>query len=281
MKEVKSPLDIISSLKERFEQRTALQFYFSYVPIETTQLIKEGFKRCHAAVSSRFFLPDDNIFSYKESQYKIIERLPPEQIRKEITVQYDYNLKGFIEDRLKIWVKEEFPPEYIKSEACDILTSLFGEKIELPCIFDKCVYLKQAETLDQLYERLLIKIEECEGIMSTEFDRSLGDNELLDKAIEYIHEHYTQELTLKHVADHIHISRNYFSILFKKYLQQNFIDYVIELRIKKAKQLLQNSRLKVYEVADQSGFKDVKYFSKLFKRITGYSPGDYRSKRGK
>lgn len=106
-----------------------------------------------------------------------------------------------------------------------------------------------------------------------------NENELVTKALRYIHGHYTEELTLQKLADHVHISRNYFSVLFKRFSGQNFIDYVIELRVKKAMDLLEKTALKVYEVAEQSGFNDVKYFSKLFKKSTGYSPVDYRSKK--
>lgn len=105
------------------------------------------------------------------------------------------------------------------------------------------------------------------------------DNELITKAVHYIHGHYTEELTLQKLADHVHLSRNYFSLLFKQFTGQNFIDYVIDLRIKKSKQLLSQSSLKVYEVAEQSGVKDVKYFSKLFKKVTGLSPVEYRLKQ--
>lgn len=103
------------------------------------------------------------------------------------------------------------------------------------------------------------------------------DNELIDKALDFIHQHYTEEMTLQRIGEYVHISRNYFSIIFKRHLDKNFIDYVIELRVNKAKELLVQTSLKIYEVAEKSGFRDVKYFSKAFKRLTGLSPVDYRS----
>lgn len=105
------------------------------------------------------------------------------------------------------------------------------------------------------------------------------ENDLIAKAVHYIHMHYTEELTLQKLADHVHLSRNYFSLLFKRFTGQNFIDYVIDLRVRKSKELLSHSSLKVYEVAERSGFKDVKYFSKLFKKVTDLSPVEYRLKQ--
>jgi two-component system response regulator YesN len=76
------------------------------------------------------------------------------------------------------------------------------------------------------------------------------------------------------------VSKNYFSELFKRITGQNFIDYVTELRLTHAGELLRSSTLKVYEIADLSGFKDVKYFSKVFKKVMKVSPADYREGRG-
>ena len=96
------------------------------------------------------------------------------------------------------------------------------------------------------------------------------------RAIQYIHEHYMESITLQEVADHVSVSRNYFSELFKRETGRNFIDFVIDLRINRAKELLAATSLRVYEVAEQAGFNDVKYFSKLFKKIVGMTPAEYQ-----
>lgn len=68
----------------------------------------------------------------------------------------------------------------------------------------------------------------------------------------------------------------YFSTLFKKETGQNFMDYLTELRISKAKELLCGEELSVQDVAEQVGYRDLKYFSRLFKKLTGVSPSDYK-----
>jgi two-component system response regulator YesN len=102
--------------------------------------------------------------------------------------------------------------------------------------------------------------------------------QLITKAIEYIKLHYREELTLQEVADTIHVSKSYFSNLFKKQSGQNFIDYLIDLRLHEAKRMLVQNEYKIYEVAEKSGFNDVKYFSKLFKKMTQMTPVEYREK---
>ena len=67
-----------------------------------------------------------------------------------------------------------------------------------------------------------------------------------------------------------------FSTLFKKETGQNFLDYLTELRISKAKELLCGETLSVQDVAETVGYSDLKYFSRLFKKATGVSPSDYK-----
>ena len=98
------------------------------------------------------------------------------------------------------------------------------------------------------------------------------------RALDYIHERCYDGVTLREVASHVHLSRNYFCHLFKKHTGHNFMDYVIRLRIEQAKRLLKETDAKVYEVAERSGFNDVKYFGKLFKKMTGLSPIEYRDR---
>ncbi|MFD0710547.1 response regulator [Paenibacillus sp. GCM10027626] len=99
---------------------------------------------------------------------------------------------------------------------------------------------------------------------------------LIQQATAYIDAHFTSPITLQQAADKANVSRNYFSEMFKRVTGQNFIDYIIALRVNRAKQLLQTSSLKVYEVAEQSGFNDVKHFSKQFKKIVGCSPAEFQ-----
>jgi len=107
-----------------------------------------------------------------------------------------------------------------------------------------------------------------------------GNRRLMAKAVQYIQANFTRELTLRQVADSVHMSKNYFCQQFKRYAGENYIDYVIRLRIERAKELLScpDTGIRIYEAAEQSGFNDVKYFSKLFKRMTGLSPIEYRER---
>ena len=103
-----------------------------------------------------------------------------------------------------------------------------------------------------------------------------SENVVIDRAKEYINDNYHTDISLEDVANHVFLSPAYFSRIFKKYCDENFSEYLLKLRINKATILLRNTQLKVYEIAEKSGFKTVKYFYKLFKQQTGLTPTEYR-----
>jgi YesN/AraC family two-component response regulator len=94
----------------------------------------------------------------------------------------------------------------------------------------------------------------------------------LEQAFFYMKEHYTEKISLSDVAGVACMSPNYFSSYFKKVTNQNFQDYLAELRIKKASELLKSSSLGILEIAQQCGFHNISNFYKLFKKYKGYAP---------
>lgn len=101
-------------------------------------------------------------------------------------------------------------------------------------------------------------------------------NYLVEQAREYVEEHYYENLMLSDVAQKVGISAGYLSTLFQKQLAKGFVDYLNEVRIEHACTYLRQNYLKTYEIAYRVGFKDEKYFSRVFKKIRGQSPSEYR-----
>lgn len=92
--------------------------------------------------------------------------------------------------------------------------------------------------------------------------------------IEYIHEHYAEDITLDKMASQLYISKNYLNQLFKKVTGETLTNYVIRVRIEKAKTLLKDGNHLIYEVSEMVGYQNVPYFSTLFKKYCGVSPSD-------
>lgn len=100
---------------------------------------------------------------------------------------------------------------------------------------------------------------------------------VVNAALQYIEKHCTEHLSLQEVAEHVYVSQWHLSKLINRYLNQSFFDIVNATRIEKSKALLKDPSLKVHEVADRVGYSDVAHFSKIFKKVVGRSPVEYRS----
>lgn len=103
----------------------------------------------------------------------------------------------------------------------------------------------------------------------------------MERAVEFIREHYTENITLADAAKYVALSPGYFSSNFKKYTNEKFVDYLSRLRINKAMDMLANSNIKVTAIANMVGYKDAQYFHRVFKLYVGTTPSRYREENGK
>jgi two-component system response regulator YesN len=104
------------------------------------------------------------------------------------------------------------------------------------------------------------------------------DNNVIFEIAKYIENHYHQDLTLQEIANQFYLSREYISRKFKQEFRVNLSDYLGQIRIDKAKMLLLNPHLRITQISDMVGYKDEKYFSKVFKKLAGISPNEFRKR---
>jgi AraC-like DNA-binding protein len=97
------------------------------------------------------------------------------------------------------------------------------------------------------------------------------------KARKLIHEQLQDDLSLKKVAQAVNRSMNHFSEKFKQVTGMNFVDYVSQLRFERAQTLLQKSDLRISEIAFAVGFRSLSQFNRVFRRLAGQSPTQYRA----
>ncbi|WP_198510279.1 response regulator transcription factor [Bacillus solitudinis] len=98
---------------------------------------------------------------------------------------------------------------------------------------------------------------------------------------EYLRDNYQRDIKLQEIAERFFLSREYISRKFKADYQMTITDYLTKIRIEKAKELLENPYLKIYEIADSVGYQNDKYFIKVFKKLEGMTPKEYRAKKTK
>ena len=150
--------------------------------------------------------------------------------------------------------------------------------------------------IDELSARLAIQINEAET--DTELDQIEGEmihkycllvrnhsmknySQLTQRCITYIDFHYAEPLSLSFFADMCHVTKSYLSTLFKKETDTNITDYIHSVRIRHALVLLNSTALPIHAIAASCGYSDINYFIKIFKRLNGNSPKQYRSQMTK
>lgn len=99
---------------------------------------------------------------------------------------------------------------------------------------------------------------------------------LTKSVIEIIQKNYREELTLKSVADQLHVNAVYLGQVFKKEIRYSFSQYLNQIRIKRAQYLLLNSNFNINEISEEIGYNNTNYFSKMFKKLNGITPKEFR-----
>ena len=141
---------------------------------------------------------------------------------------------------------------------------------------------------DQIYSENLIKHEGFEELicnyikifillLKQHFKKVEFDGlDMFNRCLHYIHGHYTDDLTVEKLSSLVFVSPSYLNRVFQKQMGISPMNYVNAYRIETAKRLLRSSSFSVTEISDYSGFRDQKYFSRIFKKHTNMSPRDYR-----
>ena len=170
--------------------------------------------------------------------------------------------------------------------------------------FDKFSYAREAITLRALdyllkpcqEQELILTVEEAlhlydrlganpEAVLRGDIADGAGEEDLADRRMgqirenieRYIREHYSTEISMQSVARAMNYSDAYFCKLFKQCFKVNFSAWLNEYRIDRAREMLQNTRLSVREVSIACGYSDANYFARVFKRVTGKTPSEYRN----
>ena len=140
--------------------------------------------------------------------------------------------------------------------------------------FSPLVAVDRAESLAELEQHLLNVFVRVNEYITRK--RASVNQHLIEEIRRLVDENFTTEITLSGIANQYNISPGYLSLLFTERTGKNFSDYLTERRIRKAKELLKHSDMKIYEISNAVGYNDSFYFSNCFKKIVGTTPSEYR-----
>lgn len=189
------------------------------------------------------------IFNEFSALFKRFQFDPLEVVKLliEVYVRLQSSYPEFGKSLIELYGLEDSYPKNL--ESFDTYDFLLGENIKL-------------------YTEVIKKIVEI---------RNRKDKRLVKIIKDYINENYHEPISLNMIAENIYLSPSYISDLFKKQTGENITDYLAKVRIEKAKILLKDLQIKSYEIGEMVGYKDPAYFSKVFKKVVGVSPNEYRS----
>lgn len=103
-----------------------------------------------------------------------------------------------------------------------------------------------------------------------------SNKKVINGILKYIEDNYSRNITLTDIANEIFLSYNYISIIFKKEMGEGFSEYLVKYRLEKAKQMLKESNLKIYQISNMVGYVNISHFCSIFKSLYGVSPSEFR-----
>ena len=174
-------------------------------------------------------------------------------------------------------VKPEYIPQlvlhllellYKRAEKEKISLESYGEKFP---VFQKVRELSEVKLLEYTQEVLWEIAEKIAGKKSTD------SSQVVKKAREYIESHLAEDFGVEEVADYMYLSRSHLSREFKAQMGISIIDYIIQRRMERAKEMVREGKLSADEIAAAVGYADSRYFQRSFKKYTGHSIREYRN----
>ncbi|WP_027092899.1 helix-turn-helix domain-containing protein [Cohnella thermotolerans] len=213
------------------------------------------------------------LFAFTDNMIDSIKVLDEEKLRQQVREWFDSLASSNVR------------PDIIKQLVVQLLmkAAVVASDIGVPRE-DLAPAQKVNETLEQ-YESLEQIADFVTGILADFIDRirtrrhNREKNEAIEKILRYIQKNYmSHEMSLSYLSSQFHISVSHLSKMFKDYTGGNFIDYLMEIRIGKAKEMLARGNGKIRDIAESVGYNNVNSFTRIFKKITGLTPSEYRER---
>lgn len=167
---------------------------------------------------------------------------------------------------------------YLWNQFVDQAQARFSERMqnsELNQVSEAQQLLQRFSSMEELSRYLCEELRDC-AMTQTEEDAGRDGDTTFSRMIRFLNANYAQQVSLQDLARQHYINKTYACALFKKHLGITYTEYVNNVRIMKAKELLAQSSLSVMDISERIGYADCIYFSRLFKRAVGQTPSQYR-----
>lgn len=237
----------------------------------------KGYEKIKQVQSLQIFYPD-LLLNEQIIQVDILDRneaLPFLSFNKALTIGDTKTVQDELDKIFSSLEGMQADPEHVRYVAFLLFNDIYRQ---FPALtrenYDRIITRIRASNTIQVLRQLFNEILQ----LAKDQPQQKRYSEIVQKAVGMIEEHYTQELTVKSAAEALHVSVVYLGQVFKKETELSFNQYVNFIRIKKAQQLLLHTRQTINEIADVIGYNNTNYFSKMFKKLNGLTPKEFREK---
>ncbi|GLX70995.1 response regulator [Paenibacillus glycanilyticus] len=286
--------DMFYQLAERWKLRvddSRLQIAISH-SVPGIEQIRQAYSQAKQTSKYGILIPDLDVLSYTSISERNERHAVPVELIERI-----WNLIGMGRgDEMKQLLDQILDPRMISvseigylerisqlfnEELFDKLHRIYGQKIlgllKTHASVGHIGNFDRFEVYRIAVEKLLNHLDQF--IQENRAEQVPTEQTTMQKVLAYLKTHYADDLNMAVVSNHFSLNYSYFSQAFQEYCGESFSSYVRRLRLDKAKELLVNSDLKVYEISEQVGFENVKHFTRIFKHTEGITALEFRSKR--
>lgn len=282
--EYKNPLELSESIIDKLKESLKNEFIL-YLGEKSQGIIKiyESRESCLKAVNNNFICCKKGVVAYEEMSSQAFSFDTPHEILLDALLESveKGNIEKINEDVESIYkeiVEKAIAPEIAKSNIIsfelEVLNSIVNMKGDPAFIANNVEKLQSKFVLVKDLKNSLLKF----SVEASNYIANLKQSKkgVLVEVKKYIESNFNKDLRLKNLSEHFYINPIYLGQIFKKSFGISFNDYLNNIRIEKAKELLLNTNEKICEIAEKVGYKDTNYFISRFEKMTHTTPTEYK-----
>lgn len=253
-----------------------------------SQLEGKETSEARQALKQRIIYGKANIYFYEDIRILGEQEFPVSQLHLlEQYIEHNeiFKVKNLVQEIFSEELVKKYGSAYLRIMWIRILNLLLHHyerrgrnAAEIEKMLQNYNLLDRIQSLQEIRQKIIEMVMEC---VSTESVADANARSKIQMAIGYIQEHFAENLTVNVLAEHYGMSPNYFSSMFKKEMSRSAVNYITELRINQARELLCHSELSVVDISKKVGYEDSQYFFRVFKKYLGMTPLQYREESRK
>lgn len=276
--------NICMKIHRRILEEYEVDCYFAISNLLTSPyMISEEYSNIEHIMEQRFFVSNNYIFSKNleislESTDEKFDNTMLKNIEHDIKVKDFCSLRTHVNVLIKKFsAKNAFSQIYVKFILSNIYRNIYEEmqkvsEMDLNGKIDKIYFCRTIQEISDILDNII-------NSMEKQFSKeSFNDRHEIELVKSYIYKNYGKDLSLEILAEHVYMTSSYLSSIFKKETGMGINCFIKNYRMEKAKDMLENTNIKIKEIGNLVGYSNTSYFCQSFKEFYGLTPEKYRQR---